>query len=260
MQWSGLGGHASSPPQRPVFASSRKTTLPGAEVGSKHGNTFYFLFKFDKARFPLIVSHGPEVLENCSPADTHLRGVGGEDRTAAFPLRRRQAKNQAVTEEDQYAEYMFGGVIPLDKATGASSGKSGLQDLSDDNPLYTAAAFYVANGLDGDEVSRKTGLGRDIVANVCRQQWFRDKVLVEMKQLGRTNPQMYLTGVVMETLMTLTELRDNSESDSVRLGSCKEILDRAMGKAPQRIEHAEDALNVSDKVKQLEDELKQMEA
>ena len=46
---------------------------------------------------------------------------------------------------------------------------------------------------------------------------------------------------VLPTVARLVDLRDNSPVDSVRLGACREILDRAVGKAMQALEMAGEA-------------------
>ena len=105
-----------------------------------------------------------------------------------------------------------------------------------EKPEHRLIVYLKAQGLSNNDIAERTGYTYPWVSQITRQPWFKQRLIDELKVSGRDLIHETLRVEAPECIATLVDLRDNSESPAVRLGASKDLLDRYLGKATQRVE------------------------
>ena len=137
---------------------------------------------------------------------------------------------------------MSGGVPPI-----ASYGLA----LQKEQSWHKMAAILYAHGTSGSQIARELEKTPQAVSNLIRQPFFQERVAGIMAETSRDFMELFRAERV-NTLATLVAIRDDPRTPaSVKAMVCKDLLDRSLGKAVQRIEAVADVAS-SDPVQEYE--------
>lgn len=105
-----------------------------------------------------------------------------------------------------------------------------------EKPWHRAAAYHFAQGMSILDVAKANGVDRKTVQELLHTPWFQRNVTTLMAEGGK-DVLDFLKAEGFNSAITLVEIRDDAKAAaSVRRAAASEILDRAYGKAIQRIE------------------------
>jgi hypothetical protein len=121
------------------------------------------------------------------------------------------------------------------------------------------AAYLFASGYTSTkDVAAACEVSSPTVLNLLRQDWFQERVTKLMAENGGKDIMAMLRSEQFNSMVVMVEMRDDKNTPPpVRAGICKDILDRTLGKATQRIQ-VEETPASDDPVaeaRRLEDEL-----
>ena len=109
-------------------------------------------------------------------------------------------------------------------------------ELQKEQGWHKVAAVFYAHGTSGNRIARELEKSPQAVSNLVRQEFFQERVAEIMAETARDIMELFRAERV-NCLATLVAIRDDPETPaSVRAMVCKDILDRSLGKAVQRIE------------------------
>lgn len=119
---------------------------------------------------------------------------------------------------------------------------------SDDNPANFAIihekpehrliVYLKARGLSNTEVSEKTGYTKAWIGQICRQPWFRLRLVQELKEAGMDKVAKLLESAALDSVFTILEIRDDPTAPkAVRRACADSLLDRFLGKPTVHVEH-----------------------
>jgi hypothetical protein len=112
--------------------------------------------------------------------------------------------------------------------------------LEKEAPWHRLAAFMYAMGAIQQQISRELNKSLQAVCNLTHQPFFQEKVIAIMAETARVHDVIELfKAETLSSLATLVEIRDNPKAPaSARVDCARDILDRTLGKAVQRVETA----------------------
>lgn len=131
---------------------------------------------------------------------------------------------------------------PLSPTLAALYGRSHpMWEVQKEEPWMTQAAWmFAAGNLSAKEVAEVVDKDERTCRNLLRQDWFQRKVTEIIATHGGKDVMTLFRAEAFNSLVTLVEIRDNpKESAAVRSANARDILDRAFGKATNRIEYSE---------------------
>ena len=109
-------------------------------------------------------------------------------------------------------------------------------EIQREHPWHLSAAHMYATGASGNEIAKAHGKSIQAVSNLLRQGFFQSRVL-EIMAANRRDIMDLFRAERVNTLATLIAIRDDPGTPaSVKAMVCKDLLDRSLGKAVQRIE------------------------
>jgi hypothetical protein len=127
-------------------------------------------------------------------------------------------------------------------------------------PWHLSAAYMYAMGSCNREITDAHDKSPRAVSNLFHQPFFQQRVTTIMAENRRDVMDLFKAERI-NSLATLIEIRDNPETPaSVRAMCCKDILDRSLGKAVQRIEAVGEVTSLDPvaEVERLEAEVKRL--
>lgn len=104
-----------------------------------------------------------------------------------------------------------------------------------ERPEHRMIVYLRAQGKTPAEIAPLVGLGYQWVLQICRQPWFKKRLMEMIHEAGQDGVQKFLDGEIMPSIVTLAEVRDTAAKASDRVAACNSLLDRALGKAVQHI-------------------------
>jgi hypothetical protein len=109
-----------------------------------------------------------------------------------------------------------------------------------EKPEHRVIVYLKAQGLSNSEVANKTGFTKAWVGQICRQPWFRLRLVQELKEAGLNQVDKVLRGAALDSVFTIIDIRDDPTAPkAVRRQAADSLLDRFLGKPTQRIESEE---------------------
>lgn len=137
------------------------------------------------------------------------------------------------------------------------------QGTQHEKPWHRQAAFAFALGATSREVARQLEVAESTVSNLLRMPWFQKRVTDVMAEYGGKDIVELFRAEQFASLATIVQLRDDPKvAPSVRMNCAKDILDRALGKAVQRVESSA-SLSSDDpvtEVRRLEEENRRLQS
>lgn len=110
-------------------------------------------------------------------------------------------------------------------------------DVLTEQPWHRLAAFLFCQGATTADISRELEVSPVTVGNLLRQTWFQEHVTKLMSEHGGKDIIALFKAEQFNSLCTLIEIRDSAKTPAtVRVKCATDILDRALGRAVQRIE------------------------
>jgi len=121
-----------------------------------------------------------------------------------------------------------------------------IKHYKSEQPTHRLMLWYKLQGYNNKEIAAMMQYSEVTVGQVCRQPWFVKAFCALSTEMGKDAVNAFLDGEVLPPLERIKNLRDNGESDAVKLAAGKELLDRFLGKSVAKTESKVDAsLNVS---------------
>jgi hypothetical protein len=113
-----------------------------------------------------------------------------------------------------------------------------LYELQEERPWHRIAAYFFATGATTiKQVADACEVNKDTMRNLLRQPWFQERVTKLLAENGGKDILSLLRSEQINCLIVMTQLRDDKNTPAaVKAGICRDILDRTLGKAIQRIE------------------------
>lgn len=109
--------------------------------------------------------------------------------------------------------------------------------INREQPVHVLMCYMQASGKSLKEIAEATNYSEGAVRMITKQPWFRKRFLRITADAGRNSVESFLAGETMTSLEVLVEIRDDSgQKGPTRVAAANSILDRALGKAVQKVE------------------------
>lgn len=132
--------------------------------------------------------------------------------------------------------------------------------IKHEHAVHRLMVMLKAQGKTNRKIAELTGKTEPWVSQVLRQPWARQLLVKELREAGRDALQSILEGEAENSLLTLIQLRDDSDADgSVRRGAANDLLDRFLGKPTQRVESTQKVTVTAESVEELNAELAELD-
>jgi len=128
-----------------------------------------------------------------------------------------------------------------------------------EKPEHRTMVFLKVEGLSNSEIARITGYTDSWVSQILRQPWARKMVVDELSRAGRNAAEELIQSAVVDSILKVIDIRDTADKKETQLAASKELLDRGLGKAVQRVETRSLNLNLSGDLEQTDAELARLE-
>lgn len=127
--------------------------------------------------------------------------------------------------------------------------------LAHEKPEHRIMLMLKAQGFSNKEIATITGYEQAHVSIILRQPWARQRLLDLINKEGKNAISEVIRGECANSVFTLVELRDDAESETVRLGAANALIDRYLGKPTQHIESRNETTVTHKDVSRLDDEI-----
>lgn len=114
-------------------------------------------------------------------------------------------------------------------------------EVQKESPAHLVIAYMAASGMAQSEIAVRQGLQPCTVSNLFRQPWFQQRVVDIITEQGQDVVKTLISGAAVDSVLRLVHLRDNAKSENVQAVSAIHLLDRHLGKAPQKVDHRDDS-------------------
>jgi transcriptional regulator with XRE-family HTH domain len=132
--------------------------------------------------------------------------------------------------------------------------------IAHEKPEHRLILWLKAQGFSNREIAQRMGYTEAWVSQVLRQPWARAQLVSELEDAGKNSLETILEASAADSLFTLIDLRDTATSEAVRLNAAKDLLDRFLGKAVQRVESTSEVHQVVETVEEYDKRLRELEA
>jgi hypothetical protein len=105
-----------------------------------------------------------------------------------------------------------------------------------EKPWHRMLVYLKAQGLSDKELAARSGHTQSWISSLCRQPWFRLRLVQELKDAGQDNIRKVLQASALDSVFTLIDIRDDSQAPkAVRRACADSLLDRYLGRPTQHI-------------------------
>jgi predicted transcriptional regulator len=130
-----------------------------------------------------------------------------------------------------------------------------------EKPQHRMAVYLKATGLSNREIATRLSLSEAWVSQILRQPWAQQQLVKELQLAGRDVVKSVIEASALESVFTLIAIRDDtSNKASTRLAAADSLLDRAIGKAVQRVESDNTHRQIPAEMSALDKELAELES
>lgn len=110
-------------------------------------------------------------------------------------------------------------------------------EVQTERPWHRAAMYMMLAGQSHVTIAAALEKTPVMVSIVSRQPWFQQQIAELARDSGGDEITTLLKGEAKNCLLTLLEVRDDPNAKNAdRITSCKDLLDRHLGKAVARVE------------------------
>lgn len=129
-----------------------------------------------------------------------------------------------------------------------------------EKPEHRLIVYLKARGLSNKEVAEKTGYTQAWVSQICRQPWFRIRLVQELREAGMDKVAKLLEASAVDSIFTLLEIRDDPTAPKAARRACADsLLDRWLGKPTVHVEHDNPRMPSSPELAAVDSELQQID-
>lgn len=129
-----------------------------------------------------------------------------------------------------------------------------------EKPEHRLIVYLKARGLSNKEVSEKTGYSQAWISQICRQPWFRLRLVQELKEAGMDKVAKLLESAALDSIFTILEIRDDETAPkAVRRACADSLLDRFLGKPTVHVEHEASRMPSSPELAAVDNELQNID-
>lgn len=111
-----------------------------------------------------------------------------------------------------------------------------VDDIRSEKPWHRVAILLAAQGFTVREISEKMDRAEYWVSLLLRQQWARERLLEEINRAGRSEIETILKSAGASAIQKVIHLSEKAKNEAVQLAASKEIIDRLLGKAVEKME------------------------
>lgn len=129
-----------------------------------------------------------------------------------------------------------------------------------EKPEHRLVLLMKLDGYSNNEIAKKMEMTPSWVSQVTRQPWFQKRLMAALHEAGRETIGAFIQAEAENSILKLVELRDTAVSEQVQATCARDILDRAFGKPVQRTEVKMEVKKTEERVGEIEEELKRLEA
>jgi hypothetical protein len=219
----------------------------------------------EESMTPETVHRSPHTFEIVDPED-----VGVDKRTLSSNIAKRVAGHQAHSEGSSYQLFdnnpLSDDAVTSAEATDpdrlfqASAVNPPNFAILTEKPEHRIIIYLKAQGLSNKEIAERCGYTQSWVCQICRQPWFRLRLVQELKEAGVDAVQTVLKAAALDSVFTLIDIRDDPTTPkAVRSQNCERLLDRYFGKPTQRVETDDKRMPSSPEIAALNNELAEID-
>jgi transcriptional regulator with XRE-family HTH domain len=129
-----------------------------------------------------------------------------------------------------------------------------------EKPEHRLIVYLKARGMSNREVAERVGYSEAWISQICRQPWFRIRIVQELREAGMDKVAKLLEGAAVDSIYTLLEIRDDGAAPkAVRRACADSLLDRWLGKPTVHVAHDNDRIPSSPEIAAVDTELQQIE-
>ena len=133
-------------------------------------------------------------------------------------------------------------------------------DIVHEKPEHRIIIYLKAQGMSNREVAEQSGYTEAWISQVCRQPWFRLRLVQVLQEMGVDKVQALLKSAALDSVYTIIELRDDTEAPkAVRRAAADSLLDRWLGKPTVHVSRDEPRMPSTPEVEEIDRELAQIE-
>jgi len=131
-------------------------------------------------------------------------------------------------------------------------------EVQSEKPWHRLAIMMACNGSTVTEIAEKLERTVAWVSILLRQPWARERLTREIMAAGRNEIETLLKSAGPDAIRRIVQLSESSANENVKLAANRDILDRLLGKAVQKVEATNVVVNVNPK--DLDAEIAKLEA
>lgn len=108
--------------------------------------------------------------------------------------------------------------------------------IQHEKPEHRLAIMLKCQGLSNTEIAKALGFTQAWVGQLFRQPWAQERILQELRSTGCDAIKELIASEASNNLFTIVSVRDNENAPpAVRLNAANSLLDRFLGKAPEKV-------------------------
>lgn len=192
---------------------------------------------------------------NLSPAEMANKAAGGEE---SLPIPEEASDEELPGYSSPLPPLILGEPPPKREALSmhpVSRGRPPGREQHNQSHRMRALAHMAALGMKVSQMAKSLGVGPARISVLIASPEFKQTVKDIQAELFLNEPQAVFRQMAPAAAQTLYNvMRDEDEKGSTRVSAASEVLDRAYGKAQQKIEH--EAAGIKDLFRQLDEEKK----
>lgn len=133
--------------------------------------------------------------------------------------------------------------------------------IQNEKTVHRLMCYRSASGDSPQEIADATGFTVQHVRTILKQPRSQELIAKIIHEKYGDDVSSILKGGSVDAVMEIRRLSKEAQSETVRLNAAKDILDRCLGKAPQKIETGPSKvpLDPAEEAEMLEKELQQLE-
>jgi DNA-binding MarR family transcriptional regulator len=110
------------------------------------------------------------------------------------------------------------------------------QDVRSEKPWHRLAILLAGQGFTVTEIAEKLDRTIAWVSLLLRQPWARERLMTEINAAGRSEIEVLLKSAGTGAIQRIITLSETAKNEAVKLAANRELIDRLLGKALERVE------------------------